>query len=839
MIINDDTLFVVNESSYILISAINIGISIPSVLNLLIDIIINYYKNPLFCFGLSANKLDSEKKNKSEITRLSILERSVFLFGVICNGFYFFFPTKWNIMAISTINNIFNGSLAVLLQIAPIIIFLERVVDVFTPILTTTIILILTFGVCCGSSALLYPPGLYYTSLNLISLICYSISTWLVISICLYCLFTNIKYNFYNNKNIEEILNINEKLNMYQIFNKYQIPALHMCILMIEMLVCFAWYFLLIGMSNSTFELLNYLYIFSAASVMTIEMRIHTNEVNHGLDIIESKRAFVRFISHEMRTPMSSVIMGLELLSLGIGMNIMGTTLVTTSEYQPILLLSGENLGESLCIIYESIRTMESIFDCLIKMDTIEDIKNNLKITDFIELVLTLLEPLKVLIKRKNIQLFNNIKYKYIPVNINIQYISDAITNILLSSINRAPVNGIIKIDIQIVDTLDTKIGKADNEFSVRIINNLVFKNNIYQNKKYVILQVFFNDKGFLVEQMKQENINIFTFNPNELYGEDNICSRLMLSVTKPIIKAHNGNIWIFSKGKNYGSTLIMGLPINYDKTTGVKLFSEEKVKENPQTLPLNSSNKHNKINLFDLRKMKNNKQIKIINTDIDDIPKQNKKILDELLTKKSNISCIDTHLEDHNSLLKQDSIKEPSNVNENSSNVNENSYKFCIEDIKNITPFENTPKQSKVPEELYFLVVEDSMVARTILVKLLKSINIECDEAINGAQAVEIIKEKISNNEKLHDIILCDSVMPIMDGPTAVKIIREYGYGNPIIGVTGNTLPEQINDFINHGANEVITKPVKINILKNTIIKYISSQKWKSENTSIRNEIL
>ena len=50
------------------------------------------------------------------------------------------------------------------------------------------------------------------------------------------------------------------------------------------------------------------------AVVLVVEMRIRTNEVKSGLDVIESRRAFVRFVSHEVRTPLSTAIMGLQLL---------------------------------------------------------------------------------------------------------------------------------------------------------------------------------------------------------------------------------------------------------------------------------------------------------------------------------------------------------------------------------------------------------------------------------------------------------------------------------------------------------------------------------------------
>jgi len=106
--------------------------------------------------------------------------------------------------------------------------------------------------------------------------------------------------------------------------------------------------------------------------------------------------------------------------------------------------------------------------------------------------------------------------------------------------------------------------------------------------------------------------------------------------------------------------------------------------------------------------------------------------------------------------------------------------------------------------------------VARTMLVRLLKTMKHTADEAEDGQQAVDKVRAALADpSARLYDMILCDSVMPVMDGPTAVQIIRGLGYDGPILGVTGNTLPEQIADFIQHGADEVVTKPVKLPVLK------------------------
>ena len=47
----------------------------------------------------------------------------------------------------------------------------------------------------------------------------------------------------------------------------------------------------------------------------------------------------------------------------------------------------------------------------------------------------------------------------------------------------------------------------------------------------------------------------------------------------------------------------------------------------------------------------------------------------------------------------------------------------------------------------------------------------------------------------------------------------------NPIAGVTGNVHPEQIADFIQHGANDVISKPFTRTKLMEAISAYLSAK--------------
>jgi CheY-like chemotaxis protein len=53
------------------------------------------------------------------------------------------------------------------------------------------------------------------------------------------------------------------------------------------------------------------------------------------------------------------------------------------------------------------------------------------------------------------------------------------------------------------------------------------------------------------------------------------------------------------------------------------------------------------------------------------------------------------------------------------------------------------------------------------------------------------------------------DNSMPVMNGVDATKRIRELGYTGKIFGVTGNGFQSDIDEFIAHGADEVLVKPV------------------------------
>lgn len=113
-------------------------------------------------------------------------------------------------------------------------------------------------------------------------------------------------------------------------------------------------------------------------------------------------------------------------------------------------------------------------------------------------------------------------------------------------------------------------------------------------------------------------------------------------------------------------------------------------------------------------------------------------------------------------------------------------------------------------------LVAEDSASSRKMLMRLLERVGHTCVPAGNGKEAVDEIKKDMQaqSYDPGHvpiDSVLMDYEMPLLRGPDATQRIRALGYKGIILGVTGNVLSEDVEFFMQHGANEVMPKPVSL----------------------------
>lgn len=99
-------------------------------------------------------------------------------------------------------------------------------------------------------------------------------------------------------------------------------------------------------------------------------------------------------------------------------------------------------------------------------------------------------------------------------------------------------------------------------------------------------------------------------------------------------------------------------------------------------------------------------------------------------------------------------------------------------------------------------LIVDDAAFMRMRLKKILSEAGHDIVEAGNGAEAVEIYKEKRP------DVVLMDITMPEMDGIAALRQIIEEDSEARVIMVTALGQKRMVMESVKAGAKDFIVKP-------------------------------
>ena len=113
----------------------------------------------------------------------------------------------------------------------------------------------------------------------------------------------------------------------------------------------------------------------------------------------------------------------------------------------------------------------------------------------------------------------------------------------------------------------------------------------------------------------------------------------------------------------------------------------------------------------------------------------------------------------------------------------------------------------------LKVLIVDDILSNRKLLGRLLNINGHSFDEAEDGSIAVAKVQEALEVGS-MYDTILLDHEMPVMNGPDAAKKIKKMCPGINIVGITGNMLRDDVELFKASGADEVMGKPFKMQVL-------------------------
>lgn len=116
-------------------------------------------------------------------------------------------------------------------------------------------------------------------------------------------------------------------------------------------------------------------------------------------------------------------------------------------------------------------------------------------------------------------------------------------------------------------------------------------------------------------------------------------------------------------------------------------------------------------------------------------------------------------------------------------------------------------------------LVVDDFEDTQILIKYLLEELGFQVLQARDGWKAVESVKRQVP------DLILMDMALPLVNGISATKLIREFKEASeiPIIAFTasGQFMYQQAIDA---GCNALIDKPVDIEKLEQIIKQYLDT---------------
>jgi signal transduction histidine kinase/CheY-like chemotaxis protein len=115
-------------------------------------------------------------------------------------------------------------------------------------------------------------------------------------------------------------------------------------------------------------------------------------------------------------------------------------------------------------------------------------------------------------------------------------------------------------------------------------------------------------------------------------------------------------------------------------------------------------------------------------------------------------------------------------------------------------------------------LIAEDENFNFILLNELFKGMNVKIIWAKNGWEVLNACNE---NN--VIDLVLMDMKMPVMDGFEATQILRGAFPNIPIVAQTAYATEKELQRVHECGCNDVITKPIDINLFKSIINKYLA----------------
>lgn len=158
-------------------------------------------------------------------------------------------------------------------------------------------------------------------------------------------------------------------------------------------------------------------------------------------------------------------------------------------------------------------------------------------------------------------------------------------------------------------------------------------------------------------------------------------------------------------------------------------------------------------------------------------------------------------------------------------------------------------------PNVLNVLIVDDDPLTRKLMSRMLTRLGCVCDTAENGLLALEMLLGPMAGTPSSGDppastrsespavnppvvskyaVVFLDNQMPLCSGIEVVRQLRSLGRQDFIVGVTGNALKEDQEEYYDAGVDHVLTKPVLERSLKQMLVMADERRRTQPQQSSL-----
>ena len=128
-----------------------------------------------------------------------------------------------------------------------------------------------------------------------------------------------------------------------------------------------------------------------------------------------------------------------------------------------------------------------------------------------------------------------------------------------------------------------------------------------------------------------------------------------------------------------------------------------------------------------------------------------------------------------------------------------------------------------------HVLVTDDLPDIRMLLGHLITSFGGRVTYASDGQEAIDLVQRKTAEGDGF-DLLIMDSQMPVLDGLSATRLLRDQGYQKPILALTAASLRGERERCLAAGCDDYLSKPIDAATLLTRIQKLLQQNQQQRQ---------